>query len=233
MEPDIETPEPGPAGVTWLSPLRLVVLLAAIAFLAGAVGFAVSARSEDPLSTTDVGFMQDMSYHHEQAVQMSLLLLYKEDVDPGLQAYAQEILVEQRFEMGIMNATLDRYGYTTEPDSIAMDWMGPPLPLNEMEGLASEEEMSQLADASGAEAESLWIALMSEHHLGGLHMADWEARKGQDRTATNLARAMVFTQRQEIIDLDRYRQSHDLPLAEGFDDPTADQRLDPLTIAGR
>lgn len=233
MDPEPESSPRDASTLSWLSPLRLVVLVGAISFLAGAVGFAISERGADPLSATDVGFMQDMNYHHEQAVQMSLLLLYKDDVDDGLKAYAQEILIEQRFEMGIMNATLDRFGYTTEPDAVAMDWMGPGLPLDEMDGLASEAEMAQLADASGAEAESLWIALMSEHHLGGLHMADWEARNGDDRATTNLAEAMVQTQRQEVIDLDRYRQTNDLPLADGFSDPMADQRLNPLTIAGR
>lgn len=216
-----------------ITPLRLVVLLIAVSFLAGAVGFAIAERGSDPLSTTDVGFMQDMGYHHEQAVQMSILLIDKDDVDPDLKDYAMEILVGQRYEMGLMNGIVDRFGYSFEPDQVAMEWMGAPLPLDEMEGLASDAEMAELRDAEGADAEALWLSLMSEHHLGGLHMADWEARHGGDETTRNIARAMVYTQRGEVIDLQRYRTSHDLPLAEGFSDPLKDQRLNPLSFTGR
>ena len=233
----IDEPEPtldderGPwAG---LSPVRLVVLLLAVSFLAGAVGYAIAERGRDPLSSTDVGFMQDMSYHHEQAVQMSILLLDKDDVDPELKSYAQEIVIGQRYEIGLMNAILDRFGYGFQPGETVMGWMGPPLPRDAMEGLASEAQMRALADAHGAEAETLFIALMTEHHLGGLHMADWEARHGSDNTTRNIAEEMVMTQRGEVIDLDRYRTRRDLPIADGFDNPLQDQRLNPLTFTER
>lgn len=215
-----------------ITPLRLVVLLVAVSFLAGAVGFAVSEYGRDPLSSTDVGFMQDMGYHHEQAVQMSILLIDKDSVDPDLKDYALEILRDQRYEMGLMNAILDRFDYKFEPDQEVMGWMGPPRPLDRMEGLANEAQMAELRDAEGADAEALWLSLMTEHHLGGLHMADWEARHGRDRTTRNIAEAMVKTQRGEVIDLERYRTRNDLPLAEGFSNPLEDQRLNPLSFTG-
>ncbi len=211
---------------------RLVVLLVAVAFLAGAVGWAVSERGRDPLSSTDVGFLQDMGYHHEQAVQMSLLLLAKDDVDEGLQSYAQEILVGQRYEQGLFNAILDRFGYASTPGDEAMGWIGTPMPPDRMEGLATETQMEELREVDGTEAEALWIALMTEHHLGGLHMADWEARHGADKASSNIARAMVAAQRSEVIDLDRYRTAKDLSLPDGFAAPLGDQRLNPPSFTG-
>lgn len=216
-----------------LSAPRVVALVLAVAFLAGAVGFAVSEHGRDPLSATDVGFMQDMSYHHEQAVQLSLILIGKTDVDPELQSYAKEILVGQRFEMGVMNATLDRFGRRTDPGETSMGWMGPAMPLNSMEGLATDAQVVELRQAEGVGAESLFIALMTDHHLGGLHMADWEARHGKDATTVNLAASMVFNQRGEVIDMDRYRRTHGVPLADGFSDPLEDHRLNPLSVTGR
>ena len=56
---------------------KVAVLVAAFAFLAGTVGWAIGQKDKDPLSAVDVGFMQDMGYHHSQAVQMSIILLGK------------------------------------------------------------------------------------------------------------------------------------------------------------
>ncbi len=228
-------PTPAEAGTSRFGPLtglRVVALLVAVAFLAGAVGWAVGQRDQDPLSSTDVGFMRDMSFHHEQAIALSLILLYHDDTSAELDAYAQEIIVAQRYEQGLFNATLDRYGHSSEVGSEVMGWMGGAMAPDDMPGLASEEQMDALRDASGDEAEALWIALMTEHHLAGLHMADFEARRGDDRTSRNIARAMVRAQRGEVIDLDRYRRLHDLPIPDGFGDPLQDQRLRPLSLDG-
>lgn len=223
---------PAPAGRRGLSGLQVAVLLAAIAFLGGAIGFVVGERgASDPLSDTDVGFLQDMGYHHDQALQMSLLLLDKPEIDRSLRAFAQEIIIDQRYEQGLFVATLDRFGHETTVGDTVMGWMGEPMPAEDMTGLATDAQMEELAAAEGDEAAALWIALMSEHHLAGLHMADHAARYGSDRTVVNLAEATVKNQRSEVIDLARYRESNDLPIPDGFDDPREDQRLDPLSFA--
>lgn len=217
----------------WFGPLtalRVVAMLVAVGFLGGAVGWTISERDRDPLSATDVGFMRDMGYHHEQAIEMSLILLGKADVDADLKSYAQEFIIDQRYEQGIFNALLDRYGYAPTVGSTVMAWMGPALPRDSMEGLATAAQIKQLRAATGKTAESLFVALMTEHHLGGLHMADYEARKGKDTAVKNLALAMVKTQKGEVVDLNNYRIRHDLPIAKGFTDPLEDQRLHPLSL---
>jgi uncharacterized protein (DUF305 family) len=210
---------PGPGRARGLGPARVAVLVAAVAFLAGAVGWALGGRDTDPLNATDVGFLQDMSLHHEQAIQMSLLLLDKDDVDPELGLYAVEIIMSQRFDQGIFNATLDRFGHPSAPGDTVMGWMGHGIPADQMPGMASTEQMGQLRDAGGAEAESLWIALMSEHHVGGLHMAEQAAETGQDATVLALARGTMQIQADEVLELARYRARHELPFPEGFTDP--------------
>ena len=210
---------------------RVVILLVAFAFLGGAVGWAIAGRDDDPLSATDVGFMQDMGYHHDQAVQMSSILLNKQGIDPDLRSYALEIIISQQADRGIFNATLDRFGHSSSPGEEVMGWMFPvALPRDEMEGLASPAQIEQLKAAQGDEAEALWIALMSEHHLGGMHMGDWEARHGHDNATRNMARAGVATQYGEITDLSNYRIRRGLPIPEGFSDPTKDQRMNPLSL---
>lgn len=214
-----------------LSVAQVAVLVAAVAFLVGAIAYVVGEGrgSADPLNAVDVGFMQDMGYHHDQATEMSLMLLDK-DVDPSLKAFAYEIIVGQRYEQGVYSATLDRFGHSSDPGETAMGWMGAEVPVEEMEGLATEEQLQQLREADGDEAAALWIALMSEHHLAGLHMADHAARHGQDDTTVNLAEATVKNQRGEVIDIQRFRADHDLPIPEGFTDPLEDQRLNPISF---
>lgn len=226
---DAEPRSGGPFGsATWA---RAFVLAAAFAFLGGAIGWAIGNRDDDPLNAADVGFMQDMTYHHTQAVQMSKALLFKEGIDRDLQAFAEEFLADQRFEQGIFNALLAWNGHqVTNPDETAMGWMGRAVPADEMAGMATPEQMQALRDAEGAEAESLFISLMSEHHLGGLHMSDYVVRNGQDEMVRNLARNMLKNQRDEVMDLARARERLDLPFPEGFEDPTLDQRLHPLSL---
>ena len=229
---DVDEAPSTPAARRGLSGWQVLVLVVAVAFTVGAIAYVVGDRSggADPLNAVDVGYMQDMGYHHDQAVQMALLLLDKEGIDPNLKAFAQEIVIGQRYEQGIYSSTLDRFGHSSDPGDEVMGWMGEPMPIEDMTGLATEEQMDQLRNAEGDEAAALWIALMSEHHLAGLHMADYAARYGQDRTTKNLAYATVKGQRSEVIDLARYRTDHDLPIPEGFTDPTKDQRLDPLSF---
>ena len=230
-EPDPVAAAPA-ASHRWLSTGQVIVLVAAVAFLVGAIAYVVGDKqgSADPLNDVDVGFMQDMGFHHDQAVQMSLLLLDKEGVDPDLKSFATEVVVGQRYEQGIFSSTLDRFGHSSDVGDTVMGWMGEPQPTDTMAGLATDEQMEELANAEGEDAEALWIALMSEHHLAGLHMADYAARHGKDRTTVNLAKAIVKNQRSEALDYARYRESHDLPIPDGFTDPTKDQRLDPLSF---
>lgn len=225
--PDDEAPAaPG----RFLTGPKIAVLVVAVAFLAAVVGWRVGGRDDDPFSATDVGFMQDMGFHHEQAVQMSLLLNGKEDVPPELRGFANEIIVDQRFEQGVFNGILDRYGYSASAGEEVMGWMGEPVARDDMPGLATDAQMEELKKATGRDAEALWIALMTEHHLAGLHMADYAARHGQDPTVRRMAKAMVVNQRSEVIDLDRYRRRNDLPIPDGFGDPLKDQRLNPLAF---
>src|SRR5829696_2055572 len=70
----------GQRAPSWHSPWRLVVAALALLFLGGAVGYFISQRestSHPGADAVDVGFLQDMRYHHDQAVQMSLSYLQK------------------------------------------------------------------------------------------------------------------------------------------------------------
>jgi len=192
----------------WRAPWRLAVLGLAVAFLAGAIGFAVGARSaDDHPNAVDVGFLQDMRFHHDQAVAMSLLMVKKPlgDGNPNVRLIAEELMLGQQIESGVMVGLLSRWGKPEANESgTAMAWMDEPVPLDRMPGLATEANLDQLVDAQGAEADQLFLRLMIAHHEGGLHMADYAADHAGVGHTRDLAAAMARNQRAEIAEMNTF-----------------------------
>jgi uncharacterized protein (DUF305 family) len=190
----------------WHSPWRLVVLGLALLFLGGSIGYFVTQRSERKpgAGSVDVGFLQDMRYHHDQATQMSLAYLQKPaaEQDPVLRTIASEILLGQQLEAGAMVQLLHDYG---QPDSnesgTAMAWMSMPLPIASMPGMATADELAKLKAASGVDADRLYAQLMLNHHLGGVHMAEFAADHASEHAVKVLAQSMVTGQQSDINEL--------------------------------
>ena len=53
----------------------------------------------------------------------------------------------------------------------AMQWMGLPVPQDQMPGIATPAQIAQLKAATGAEADKVFAELMTADHQGGIHMA--------------------------------------------------------------
>jgi uncharacterized protein (DUF305 family) len=196
----------GGAEPWWHSPWRLVVLGVALVFLGGAIGFFLTSRSSDAPDggSVDVGFLQDMRYHHDQATQMSLAYLQKPtgEQDPALRTIAAELLLEQQLEAGAMVQLLHEYGQPEANESgTGMAWMGMPLPVDRMPGMASAEEISALKAATARDADILFCQLMTAHHQGGLHMAEYAAGQAGKQRVRQLATAMIKGQSDEIVEL--------------------------------
>ncbi len=67
-----------------------------------------------------------------------------------------------------------------------------------MPGMATEEQLTQLRAATGVEAEKLFLDLMLNHHLGGIHMAQAAVELSGDKDIDWLAGTMVASQQREI-----------------------------------
>jgi uncharacterized protein (DUF305 family) len=67
-----------------------------------------------------------------------------------------------------------------------------------MPGLATRDELRQLRDARGAAADALFLELMSEHHRGGVHMADYAYRNASTASVRELAQRMAYVQATEV-----------------------------------
>ena len=191
----------------------LVALAAACLFLAGSVGYGVGVRAakDGAPSEADVGFLVDMIAHHEQAVELSKIALSRPMPD-GVRSFALEVLSDQRYEIGIMETTLHRWGEpVADDDGVVMGWMGHEVPDEEMPGLASPAEVDALSDASTPEdVASQWLQLMTVHHEGGVEMADAGAERVRDPSVRDLAKRIARNQRIEINEYAAVRTRLDL-----------------------
>lgn len=173
----------------------------ALAFLIAAVGYFIGVRTtEPPGNTVDAGFLRDMTDHHDQAVQMARTELANGS-DPIAKSFAMEIIMFQREELGRMQIYKDERrfvdpGYSL--DRTTMEWMGMATPLKSMPGMATEEQLKELDAAKGIEADKLFLTLMQSHHLGGAHMADYEASNGAAPDIKEMAGRMAKNQRIEV-----------------------------------
>ncbi len=141
----------------WHNPVNLIVMGIGLILVVGALGWVLGNNHAQPdPNDVDVGFLQDMHWHHDQAVQMALIYLSDTGTDPALRQAAEEILVGQNQEIGLMIQMLRDFGKadTNETDT-GMAWMGDPTPLDSMPGMATEAQLDQLGQASGAEADAV------------------------------------------------------------------------------
>lgn len=67
-----------------------------------------------------------------------------------------------------------------------------------MPGMMSEEQMTQLQNATGADFDRMFLQMMTEHHEGAVTMAQTEQQQGQNPQAMELADSIVTSQTAEI-----------------------------------
>jgi uncharacterized protein (DUF305 family) len=177
---------------------KQAILASALVFLGIAIGI-VAARDRPPgEGSVDVGFLQDMLTHHDQALGVATLVVANGE-DPTVRSYVREILVFQGYEVGVMTQMLDDWGYSRgDRSDQAMAWMDMPVPVEQMPGLLTDEQLDQLQEANGAELDALFLDLMAEHHRGGLHMAEYAFGNAGDEDVSDLAARIARNQASEI-----------------------------------
>ncbi|MCJ0905689.1 DUF305 domain-containing protein [Rhodococcus sp. ARC_M6] len=164
----------------------------------------------DPvLNATEIGFIQDMAAHHQQAVQIVQRL--DPDVDPGIAALARQIRDAQSVEIGTFLGWL-RLAEAPPTNRQPMSWMFADTtaahkhspssrpadsPTGLMPGMATMTELDGLASARGHDAEVLFLQLMYRHHLGGVEMARAADALLTHGPVKQAARDIMATQSQE------------------------------------
>lgn len=188
----------------WQNPLNFLALGLSMLIFGIGIGyyFGDSAATPDT-NKVDIGFLQDMRYHHDQAVQMAYYYRTSvADPTPRLNMLAEEILLSQQLESGRMVQMLRSFNAIEANDTgTAMSWMGHPMPIDEMDGLASQAELDSLAAATGDEASRIFAILMINHHNGGVAMAQYAIEHGSNKDVISMAKSMIKGQQAEVNEL--------------------------------
>src|SRR6185295_2083007 len=137
----------------------------------------------------DVMFAQHMIPHHQQAIEMSDMLLGKQGIDPRVVQLAKQIKAAQGPEIQQMQGWRSQWGQPTMS-------MAPGMV---MPGMLADQDISALQNAQGADASKLLLTGMIQHHQGAIAMAQDEIKSCQNPPAVALAHSIVTSQQQEII----------------------------------
>ncbi len=150
--------------------------------------------------SVDVGFLRDMIDHHGQAIQLGVVAS-DNATDHSVRHFGQEALIAQQYEVGYMTALLEEWGVGNgATDRDAMAWMDMPTSVANMPGMASEEELDAFRQMEGTDVDREFFRLMTDHHRGGLHMAEEAAQNASDPRVKALAERMAHNQRAEIAE---------------------------------
>jgi len=185
-------------------------------FLLGAtagmlIGLPGAAPGAPPADSVDVGFSQDMTVHHEQAVEMAAWVR-DHGTDPVVRGLAYDIESTQTAEIGRMQGWLTLWGAAPVPPGAHMTWMmvppgghahgapGSSVPaagMAVMPGMASTQELRALKTASGPALDVLFLQLMLRHHEGGTGMLEHGAEFATVPAVHDLAAQMAAAQAAE------------------------------------
>ena len=160
-----------------------------------APGEAGSELSEDdledieppPYTDADVGFMQDMIPHHEQALEMTNLVAERSE-SKDIALLAGRIEISQKGEIALMEDWLSARG--EEPSSgrshggahgnqgMSHDGSHAMSHGELMPGMLTESQFARLSAAGGGEFDRLFCDLMIQHHRGALAMVNQQRATG-------------------------------------------------------
>lgn len=181
--------------------LAMLLLGAALGLLIRVPSFD---RAEPGPTPVDVGFAQDMSVHHQQAVTMATLARERA-ADVAVRQLAFDIETNQRDQIGRMQGWLSLWHEPAQAVGPPMEWMraeghqhgAPASGDGLMPGMASSAEMARLQELRGPEFDVYFLQLMLRHHEGGAPMADYGARHAAVPAVRELAKNMLGSQSTE------------------------------------
>jgi uncharacterized protein (DUF305 family) len=210
----------GEGGRRYAVTTRLIVAAILAGTLLLVLGFGAGRFSADrfgenaatPSTTSaEAGFARDMQVHHQQAVQLSVLVRDRSQ-NEEVRQLALDIATSQGQQAGQMYAWLASWGLPQAPPGERMAWMSLPtlegdgghshaadgMSGGPMPGYAGEEDIARLTAASGTEADRIFLELMIAHHQGGVDMAEAILDRSTNPLVTPLARNVVRAQQSEI-----------------------------------
>lgn len=194
--------QPQARWIRWF--VRASGLLAVLLFGVALGMFLTGGSAQLKGDAVDVGFAQDMSVHHRQAVLMAGQARDR-STDPAIRLIAFDIETNQLQQIGQMQGWLSLWNAAPLPNGRYMTWMadtssmpgmahgtGPGVAT--MPGMASAADLQRLQALSGGPFDVLFLQLMLRHHQGGTPMAQYAAEHAESPQVRNLAEKIVISQ---------------------------------------
>ena len=171
------------------------------------------------VTAADIRFMQGMITHHAQALDMTELVGDRTQRD-AIRMLAQRIALSQDDEIAMMQDWLRERGLEVPDLDAHRDHDAELMP-----GMATMEQMAELAAADGAVFDTLFLELMIEHHEGAVEMVDElleQPGSAQDSVLYNFTTDINADQSAEIDRMNAmlagFSPDPRVDLAAGFDD---------------
>lgn len=146
--------------------------------------------SSTPANANDQMFVMMMIPHHQQAIEMSDVILSAEGISPDVVDLATRIKAAQQPEIETMQGWLDTWSL---PDMMSG--------MDHGDGMMSDDDLDALRSANGVELERLFLTQMIEHHQGAIEMAQDEIDDGRDPDVVDLAHTIITAQTAEIAEM--------------------------------
>lgn len=201
-----------PSRPRWWVYVLVAVGIAALAFAIGRFStFGSGGSVAAGPNAADIGFARDMQVHHTQAVEMAMEV-YRKTEDDDVRRMSYDIATSQAGQRGEMYDWIVQWGLPQAGDPL-MSWMtdagghgghgagdaeSTDEELRAAMGMASADELSALAAATGTEADCLFLELMIRHHEGAIPMADAVIELGSVPRVLAVAESIKAGQTAEI-----------------------------------
>jgi len=187
--------------------LLLGALGAVVALLIGYLAGLVTPRITAPGDNSpEAGFARDMSVHHAQAVEMGMWA-YQKATNDEVRQMGYDIALTQQAQIGMMSIWLKDWHLEPTGSRPKMAWMPDGTkelsPDGLMPGMATDDQLEQLHNATGKDVDILFCQLMLRHHLGGIHMIDGVLQESHNSMVRQLAQTMKNNQQAEVATLQR------------------------------
>ncbi|MFJ5631124.1 DUF305 domain-containing protein [Streptomyces goshikiensis] len=164
-------------------------------------------RPDDTPNAADQTYVRGMIEHHRQALTMSALAPDRASAE-AVKGLAERIAAAQKPEIGAMERWLARYpapggagGTGGTGGTGGSGGTGGGMGGHDhgaMPGMATEQQLKELADARGTDFDRLFLKLMTAHHEGALKMAGQALAGGNNVAVEEMATEVVATQTAEI-----------------------------------
>ncbi|MFZ4155586.1 DUF305 domain-containing protein [Streptomyces pseudogriseolus] len=152
---------------------------------------ASASASQGQHNAADVAFAKGMVPHHRQAVEMADLAPSRAQ-SAEVKKLAADIKKAQDPEIKILSGWLTSWGEEV-PAEGAMDHS-----MHDMGGMMTEEQMTELENASGKAFDTAFMGMMIKHHEGAVEMAETEQSDGAYAPAKKMAGEIITSQSAEI-----------------------------------